>query len=134
MQSKSLLIAIAAFAVTASGVHAFSSPAAAQRAGLNKEQVRALSEARELKESGDLTAARDKLVEVGITEDSLLAMRLVAKENRAAMQREGRHNFSTRKYDREDLTDIQREALRVARSNNDRVTANAILEEAGIHF
>lgn len=75
MQSKSLLIAIAAFAVTASGVQAYGGAKMLNRAGLNKDQVEAVEEARELRAAGDRTAARNRLVEAGISEDTLQSMR-----------------------------------------------------------
>jgi len=66
MQSKSLLIAIAAFAVTTTGVHAYSGAKILDRVGLSDEQKAALVEAQELKASGDYEAARDLLEEAGI--------------------------------------------------------------------
>lgn len=66
MQSKSLLIAIAAFAVTTTGVHAYNGAKILNRVGLSDEQKSALTQAQELKESGDYNAARDLLEEAGI--------------------------------------------------------------------
>jgi hypothetical protein len=71
MQSKSLLIAIAAFAVTATGVHAYGGAKVFNRAGINKDQVDAIEQAQRLRASGDHLAARDRLAEAGITEDTL---------------------------------------------------------------
>lgn len=85
MHSKSLLIAIAAFAVTATGVHAYGGPKILNRAGLNDEQVEAIEEARELRAAGDLTAARDKLVEAGITEETLLSVHKARLEAKTAI-------------------------------------------------
>jgi hypothetical protein len=71
MQSKSLLIAIAAFAVTTSGVFAYSGNNVLERANLSAEQKTAITRARELRENGDYNAARDSLVNAGIDENVL---------------------------------------------------------------
>ena len=89
MQSKSLLIAIAAFAVTTSGVFAYSGNSILERANLSAEQKTAITRARELKESGKLDAARDSLVEAGIDEEVLKklheAKHQVEREMQAAL-------------------------------------------------
>jgi hypothetical protein len=82
MQSKSLLIAIAAFAVTATSVHAYGGNKMLIRAGLSDEQVSAIQEAQELSRVGDFTAARDKLAEAGVTEETLLFIQKEARETR----------------------------------------------------
>lgn len=84
MQSKSLLIAIAAFAVTTTGVSAFSG-GVLDRANLTEEQRVALEEAHELRQSGDKDAARDLLVEAGIDEEVLHSLREAAHEARSEM-------------------------------------------------
>ena len=66
-----MLIAIAAFAVTTSGVFAYSGNNVLQRANISAEQKVAITRARELKEHGNLAAARDSLVEAGIDEKVL---------------------------------------------------------------
>jgi len=71
MQSKSLLIAIAAFAVTTSGVFAYSGNSVLDRANLSAEQKTAITRAREQRENGDYNAARDSLVNAGIDENVL---------------------------------------------------------------
>lgn len=86
MQSKSLLIAIAAFAVTATGVHAYGGTKTLTRAGLTDEQVSAIEQAQELRVMGDLTAARNKLAEAGVTEETLLSIREAAKETKDKMR------------------------------------------------
>jgi len=78
MQSKALLIAVAAFAVTATGVHAFGDTLLT-KAGLNQEQITAVHEARELKKAGDFVAARDLLADAGITEDEIRAIHKQAR-------------------------------------------------------
>ncbi|HEY0964718.1 MAG TPA: hypothetical protein VGE31_02900 [Candidatus Paceibacterota bacterium] len=85
MQSKSLLIAIAAFAVTATGVQAYGGMKVLERAGLSEEQISAFETARELKESGDLAGARDALLEAGVDEDTLRSVHEASKEMRDAM-------------------------------------------------
>lgn len=85
MQSKSLLIAIAAFAVTATGVHAYGGTNVLNRAGLNKNQVEAIRQAHELKAMGDHTAARDRLLAANITEETLHTMQQATKIARLAI-------------------------------------------------
>lgn len=74
MQSKSLLIAIAAFAVTTTGVNAYSGSKILNRANLTEEQRTAIVQAQELRAEGDVEGARDLLVEAGIDEQALRAM------------------------------------------------------------
>ena len=85
MQSKSLLIAIAAFAVTATGAQAFGGTNMLARAGLTEEQVSAIEEARELRKSGDTEGARDVLLEAGIDEETLRSIHGVAKKAHGAV-------------------------------------------------
>ena len=189
MQSKSLLIAVAAFAVTTTGAQAYGG-AILQRANLTDDQRTALEQAKELRQSGDTEAARDVLVEAGIDEDVLAELRAAARETRAAIKtavetgdydefqdlitdtplqdiittpadfesfreahnlrqdgeyEEARAILNDLGIDRPErggkflkrhiatqLTDEQREALRVAKQANDRETVQAILAEAGI--
>ncbi|MCA9357170.1 hypothetical protein KC872_03075, partial [Candidatus Kaiserbacteria bacterium] len=85
-QSKSLLIAIAAFAVTATGVHAYGGPNILSRAGLSEKQVIAIQEAQQLKATGNDTAARDRLAEAGITEETLKSIHRAAKAVKVEMR------------------------------------------------
>lgn len=71
MQSKSLLIAIAAFAVTTSGVFAYSGNNVLERANISAEQKTAITRARVYRENGNYAAARDSLVNAGVDEDVL---------------------------------------------------------------
>ncbi|MEZ4104371.1 MAG: hypothetical protein R3B60_03735 [Candidatus Paceibacterota bacterium] len=71
MQSKSLLIAIAAFAVTATGVQAYVGVDRLEKAGFSPSQIEALAEARELRAHGDNKKARDILLEAGVDEEKL---------------------------------------------------------------
>jgi hypothetical protein len=83
MNSKSLLIAIAALALTATGAQAFSSNALIT-AGLTEEQQAAFEVARELRQEGDVTGARDILVEAGIDADTLEKVRTAMHDERDA--------------------------------------------------
>lgn len=79
MSSKYLLIAIAAFAVTASGAQAFSGNTYLNRSSLSGSQAQAFTVARELKQKGRIDEARDVLVKAGIDESALDSMRQVAR-------------------------------------------------------
>jgi hypothetical protein len=83
--SKSLLIAIAAFAVTATGAQAFVGSDVLLRAGLTSEQVSAFEVARTLRIEGDVEKARDVLVQAGIDEEALAAVRKAAHAAKMAM-------------------------------------------------
>jgi hypothetical protein len=82
MNSKSLLIAIAALALTASGAQAFSGDTL-RRAGLSDSQRAAFVVARELREEGDTKAARDVLLEAGIDETVIERVRSVLADEYA---------------------------------------------------
>ncbi len=82
MQSKSLLIAIAAFAVTASGAQAYIGSTSL----LSSNQVAAFAEARELKEKGEVVKARDVLIKAGIDEETISDLRKANKESRQAIK------------------------------------------------
>jgi protein-disulfide isomerase-like protein with CxxC motif len=81
MNSKSLLVAIAALALTATSAQAFSSNALVT-AGLTEEQQAAFAVARELREEGDVTGARDILVEAGIDAKTLDKVRSAMHKER----------------------------------------------------
>ncbi|MEK7638693.1 MAG: hypothetical protein AAB388_00885 [Patescibacteria group bacterium] len=85
MQSKSLLIAIAALALTATGVQAYGGKDLLRRAGLSEAEQVAFEEARQLREDGDYTAARGVLEEAGVTEETLEAIRKAARDARQEM-------------------------------------------------
>ena len=74
-----LLIPLAAFAVTLTGVSGFNSDML-KRAGLNDEQIAAFEEAKELKEAGDKEGARDVLVAAGVDEDVIEQVREAMRE------------------------------------------------------
>ncbi len=71
MKPKPFLIAIAAFAVTATGVQAFQGTEILQKAGLTEEQIEAFESARELRDTGDFKAARDALLDAGVDEATM---------------------------------------------------------------
>lgn len=87
MQSKSLLIAIAALAVTATGVHAHAGGSLLYRAQLSENQRAAIQEAAQLRAEGNITAARDVLVEAGIDESALAALRRAKSESHLVIHR-----------------------------------------------
>ncbi len=80
LYSKSLLIAIAALALSATGAQAFSGDALV-RAGLTDSQVAAFEVARELREEGDTQAARDVLLGAGIDETVIERVRSVLSQH-----------------------------------------------------
>ena len=86
MNSKSLLIAIAAFAVSATGAQAYVGSAALNRAGLSVEQIDAFEEARILRASGEVRKARDVLVRAGVDDETITYVRSAASEARLAME------------------------------------------------
>jgi hypothetical protein len=85
MYSKSLLIAIAAFAVTTAGAQAFSGSYFAERAGLTPTQVEAFTQARDLKLKGKTNEARNVLLAAGVDEEAMAALRKAAKEAHLAI-------------------------------------------------
>jgi hypothetical protein len=83
MHSKSLLIAIAALALTATGAQAFTGETLLQ-AGLTESQLAAFEVARELRAEGDQAGARDILVEAGIDETIIERVRSVLSADHRA--------------------------------------------------
>lgn len=86
MNSKSILIAIAAFAVTTTGAQAFASTTFLSRSGLDQVQAEAFTEARELRLKGKNDEARDVLLKAGINEETLKTLRLAAKATHEAIE------------------------------------------------
>jgi hypothetical protein len=86
MKSKPFLVAIAAFAVTATGVQAFQGTEILQKAGLTEEQIEAFETARELRESGDFEAARDTLLDAGVDEETIKSVKKAMHETRDAIR------------------------------------------------
>lgn len=85
MYAKSLLIPIAAFALSATGVSAFN-PDILQKAGLTDDQISAFEDARELREEGNITKARDVLRGAGINVDMMESMRSTVQKQREMMR------------------------------------------------
>lgn len=83
MNGKSLLIPIAAFALTVTGAQAFSTDVL-EKAGLSEEQISAFEEAKELREEGDKDGARDILAEAGVDQDTMESIRQAMKEEHHA--------------------------------------------------
>ena len=82
MLMKTLLIPLAAFAVTVTGASAFNGDML-KRAGLNDDQIAAFEQAKELKESGDKEAARDVLLAAGVDEDVIKQVREAMREHKS---------------------------------------------------
>jgi hypothetical protein len=120
--STTIGLAVAAFAVSLTSVQAFGNQEFLTKAGLTDEQVVAVQEARELRKGGDIVAARDILLEAGITVETIHTLREAHHAHRQAKRMQ---------FIREQLTDEQYDALSVANSANDRAAVRAILEEAG---
>lgn len=80
MLMKTLLIPLAAFAVTVTGASAFSGDML-KRAGLDDEQIAAFEEAKELKEAGEKEAARDVLIAAGVDETVIKQVREAMREH-----------------------------------------------------
>ncbi len=74
MQAKALLIPLAAFALSATGVSAFNSDVLIQ-AGLTDTQVGAFESARELRKEGHEGKARELLIKSGVTLETIESIR-----------------------------------------------------------
>lgn len=85
MQAKTLLIPIAAFALSATGVSAFNSDVL-HRAGLSEAQIHAFETAHELRKEGDVTKARDVLAQAGIDLSTMESVREAMHEHKDAMR------------------------------------------------
>ena len=86
MYSKSLLIAIAAFAVTATGAQAYVGSQYLERAGLSSSQVSALSHARDLRLKGKREEARDVLLQAGVDDKAIVSIREAARAAHDAIE------------------------------------------------
>lgn len=86
MYSKSLLIAIAAFAVTATGAQAYVGTQYLERAGLSSTQVSALSQARDLRMKGKREEARDVLLQAGVDGKAIASIRQAARAAHEAIE------------------------------------------------
>ncbi len=140
MNPKSLLIPLAAFAVAVTGVQAFSSDVLSQ-AGLNEEQIAAFEVAKELREEGDKEGARDVLVEAGIDEDTMKAIREAMHSERSTMHEAVKaaleaNDFSAFKVAIEgspmaDIVTTEADFALFKEAHEHREAANAIMVELG---
>lgn len=129
-----MMVAIAAFALTASGAQAFTGDILLS-AGLTENQRAAFEVARELRLEGDITGARDLLVDAGIDEKVIERVRTAlteAKQGAKTSTIKHKHYKHAVAPHHPELTSTQAAALAAAQSANDRDTMEAILEEAGI--
>lgn len=85
MYAKSLLIPIAAFALSATGVSAFN-PDVLQNVGLSDDQISAFEDARGLRQEGQLEKARDVLKNAGITVETMERMRKAIQKQRETIR------------------------------------------------
>jgi len=116
MQSKSFLLAVAAVAVTATGIYSSVGIKALERARLSRDQVSAFEVARELRDDGKFAEARDVLYAAGIDEMTLVTLQsLIASVPDQDLSRE--------------IDALKLQAYRVAMQSNDYETALAILDE-----
>jgi len=85
MNAKTLLIPLAAFALTATGVSAFNVDVL-EKAGLTQSQISALETAQELRKEGDKDKAREILEKAGIDLKTMEAMRTAMHAHKDAMR------------------------------------------------
>lgn len=85
MNPKALLIPIAALALSATGVSAFS-PEVLEKAGLSALQQSAFETAHELRKEGDLDKARDVLKDAGVDIGVIESVRKAMHEHKLAMR------------------------------------------------
>ena len=98
MIGKSILIPVAAFAVTATGVSAFNSDVL-ENAGLSNAEISAFEEAHELRKDGDREGARDVLLDAGIDQDTMERVREAMREHRQEHRAAIREAVENEDYD-----------------------------------
>jgi len=86
MQSKYLLIAVAAFAVTTTGAQAYIGSKELNRVGLSSHQVEALTQARELRSQGEVDKARDVLLSAGVDELTIKSLKQAVHASHQKLQ------------------------------------------------
>lgn len=86
MQTETLLIPIAAFALTLTTAQAFD-PGMLQKAGLTQSQIEAFETAHELHKKGQRDAAREALTKVQIDLKTVESIREVVREHKKTAQR-----------------------------------------------
>lgn len=82
MYSKSLLIALAAFAVTASSAYAYLDVDKLNKAGFSGDQIEAFEQAKELRAKGETKKARDILLQAGVDNQKLSKLRQLTHESK----------------------------------------------------
>jgi hypothetical protein len=85
MHAKALLIPLAAFALTATGVSAFNGEVLV-KAGLSQEQISAFEQAHELRKEGDKESARAVLEEAGIDLKTMESVRKAMHDYKDSMR------------------------------------------------
>jgi hypothetical protein len=85
MNSKALLIPIAALALCATSAYAFS-PDVLEQAGLTDDQISAFEDANSLRKEGDIEAARDVLRSAGIDLSTMEIIRETMSAKRKEMR------------------------------------------------
>jgi len=145
---KQILIPMAAFAVTVTGVSAFNSDMLEKLdIDLSDTQVSALEEAHELREAGaDREEVREVLSDAGVDRETLKEIREAAHEYRQAMHEEVKAALDAEDYDaykdavegthRADLIDSETDFLKLIeahelREAGDHEAAREIMEELG---
>lgn len=141
MNPKSLLIPIAAFAVTVTGAQAFNSDVLV-RAGLDETQIAAFEQARELRKGGDKEGARDVLIEAGVDENTVAAVRDAMHKERDAMHEAMEIALEANDYDAfktaiegsplADIITTEADFLLFKEAHDHREAARDIMEELGI--
>lgn len=146
MNIKSVLIPVAAFAVTVSGVSAFNSDLL-ERAGLTEEQISAFETAKELREQGDNAGARDILKEAGITTAIMESIREAVREFRLEHREAVKEAVENNDYEAfikaaagsplAEIVDTKEEFAKFVEAHNlmkngDKDSAKAIFDDLGI--
>ena len=98
MNTKSLLIPAAAFAVAVTGVQAYDSTVL-EDAGLNDDQIAAFEAAKELRQDGDREGARDLLAEAGIDEDILQSIKETMQAKKRSRRSEIHEAVDSQNYE-----------------------------------
>lgn len=144
--TKSVLIPVAAFAVTVTGVSAFSSEVL-EEVGLTNDQISAFESAHELKQAGEHEEAKEVLMDAEIDRDTIKEVRTAMKEHRsevravieAALEDGDYNDFMdaiadtplAEHIDGEDDFDLFLKAYELKQSG-DREAAREIMDELGI--
>lgn len=139
--AKSLLIPIAAFAVTATGVSAFNSDIL-EKAGLSSEQIAAFETAHELKTEGEKDAAREVLKAAGVDFATMQAIRAAHQEERGAHREAIAEAVKNNDYDSfiaaiegsplADIVNTEADFAQFVEAHTLRTQAQEILSELGV--